>query len=359
MLGVATRDRAPFDVVLTHGFFLDEDARKMSKSAGNVVAPQEIVKKHGADILRLWVAAEDYRDDMRISREILDHAVEAYRRIRNTARFLIGNLAGFDPARDAVQPAAMLELDRFILDRLQTLVERCRRAYDAFEFHVVYHALNNFCTVDLSALYLDIVKDRLYCEGAGSLERRSAQTALHAILDALVRLMAPILSFTAEEIWGYLPADPTRASSVLLADFPVPVPALRDARLAAEWDRLLEVRAAVTKALEPLRKEGTIGHSLEAEVTLTTNGTLGDVLEAHRGLLADVFIVSRVDLRSTGGAAGGDAEVAVDAKRAGGTKCARCWNYRSDVGVDAAQPLVCGRCARVLAASAVTERAGS
>ena len=220
LTSVGTRGRAPYQAVLTHGFILDEDARKMSKSVGNTIAPQQIVASHGADILRLWVAAEDYRDDVRISKEILDRASEAYRRIRNTARFLLGNLAGFDPARDRVAPAQLLELDRFILDRLQGLIERCRRAYDAFEFHAVYHALNNFCSVDLSALYLDIVKDRLYCEGADSRERRSGQTALYHLLEGLVRIMAPILSFTAEEIWGYMPADPARPASVLLADFP-------------------------------------------------------------------------------------------------------------------------------------------
>jgi isoleucyl-tRNA synthetase len=353
MLGVATRGRAPFDAALTHGFILDEDARKMSKSVGNVVAPLEIVQKHGADILRLWVAAEDYRDDVRISREILERGVEAYRRIRNTARFLIGNLADFDPRRDAVPPAQLLELDRFILDRLQGLVERCRRAYDAFEFHAVYHALNNFCSVDLSALYLDIVKDRLYCEGATSPERRSAQTALYRILDALVRVMAPILSFTAEEIWGYLPPDADRPASVLLADFPAVDPMLRDTRLAAEWDRVLEVRAAVTKALETLRKQGTIGHSLEAEVAIATNGSLGELLAARRGLLSDVFIVSQVELRPPGSLAAADAtgDVAVEVKRAGGVKCARCWNYRGDVGSNERFPLLCGRCAGVLDAA--------
>ncbi len=353
MLGVATRGRAPFDAVLTHGFILDEDARKMSKSVGNVVAPQEIVKAHGADILRLWVAAEDYRDDVRISREILERAVEAYRRIRNTARFLIGNLADFDPARDRVPAPALLEIDRFILDRLQDLVDRCRRAYDAFEFHAVYHALNNFCSVDLSALYLDIVKDRLYCEGKTSPERRSAQTALHAILDALVRLMAPILSFTAEEIWSYMPADGARPASVLLADFPAADPALRDPALAADWDRLLDVRGAVTKALEELRRRGTIGHSLEADVTISANGTLSALLASRRDLLADVFIVSRVELRDAGALpADGAADVAVDARRSEGTKCARCWTYRRDVGADARFPGVCGRCAGVLGASA-------
>src|SRR5262249_9760657 len=241
LTSVATRDRAPYDTVLTHGFFLDEDARKMSKSSGNVVAPQKIVAQHGADILRLWVSAEDYREDMRISPGLPARAVEAYRRIRNTARFLLGNLADFDPARDTVARADMLELDRFILDRVQAFVGRCARAYDAFEFHTVYHALNNFCSVDLSALYLDIVQDLLYCEGARSLERRSAQTALLAVLDAMVRVMAPVLSFTAEEIWSCMPPAPGRAASVLLADFPQPDPALVDGELAADWERLLEV----------------------------------------------------------------------------------------------------------------------
>jgi isoleucyl-tRNA synthetase len=354
LTAVGTRDAAPFKAALTHGFVLDEDARKMSKSVGNVIAPQEIVARSGADILRLWVAAEDYRDDVRISKEILERASEAYRRIRNTARFLLGNLAGFDPVRDRVPLRDLLELDRFILDRLQGLIERCRRAYDAFEFHAVYHALNNFCSVDLSALYLDIVKDRLYCDGSDSRSRRSGQTAIHHLLDALVRLMAPILSFTAEEIWGYLPADSTRPPSVLLADFPDVDPTLRDEQLRAEWESLLAVRSAVTKTLEGLRSRGEIGHSLEADVRIAAVEPVGAVLAAHRDLLAEVFIVSRVDLVADGTLAGPSLPpgVVVAASRVDGEKCQRCWNYRSDVGHDARQPTVCGRCAEVLAATA-------
>ncbi|HEY2388285.1 MAG TPA: isoleucine--tRNA ligase [Candidatus Binatia bacterium] len=353
LTAVATRDRAPYDTVLTHGFFLDEDARKMSKSSGNVVAPQKIVAQHGADILRLWVSAEDYREDMRISREILDRAVEAYRRIRNTARFLLGNLADFDPARDTVARADMLELDRFTLDRVQAFVARCARAYDAFEFHTVYHALNNFCSVDLSALYLDIVKDRLYCEGARSLERRSAQTALLAILDAMVRIMAPVLSFTAEEIWGCMPAAPGRAASVLLADFPQPDPALVDGELAADWERLLEVRAAVTKTIEGLRQRGEVGHSLEVRVLLAADEPLATLLASWRERLAEIFIVSQVELRGPGEVSGESpvAGLRVAAERAEGDKCARCWNWKTDVGSDARVPTVCGRCARVLASA--------
>ncbi len=352
LTSVGTRERAPFAGVLTHGFVLDEDARKMSKSVGNTIAPQEIVASHGADILRLWVAAEDYRDDVRISKEILDRASEAYRRIRNTARFLLGNLAGFDAARDRIPPAELLELDRFILDRLQGLVERCARAYDAFEFHGVYHALNNFCSVDLSALYLDIVKDRLYCEGATSRERRSGQTALYLLLEGLVRIMAPILSFTAEEIWSYMPADPTRPPSVLLADFPKIDPALRDPKLAAEWETLLAVRSAVTKSLEGLRSAGAIGHSLEADVRIAAAAPTAAVLTAHRDLLAEIFIVSRVSLVPEGSIDGPALPpgVTIAATRVAGIeKCPRCWNYRDDIGRDAGNPTLCGRCAGVLA----------
>jgi isoleucyl-tRNA synthetase len=267
---------------------------------------------------------------------------------------LLGNLADFDPAHELVPPAQLLEFDRFILDRLQGLVERCRRAYDSFEFHVVYHALNNFCSVELSALYLDIVKDRLYCEGASSLERRSGQTALYHLLECLVRLMAPILSFTAEEIWGYMPADATRPPSVLLADFPSVEPALRAPTLAAEWETLLAVRLVVTKTLEGLRSRGIIGHSLEADIQLAAAGPAAGVLAAHRGLLAEIFIVSRVTLVSEG--ALGTAlppGVTVAAKRVEGEKCPRCWNYRDDGGRDATVPALCGRCVDVLASTPV------
>jgi isoleucyl-tRNA synthetase len=313
------------------------------------------VATHGADILRLWVAAEDYRDDVRISREIIERAVEAYRRVRNTARFLLGNLGDFDPRRDAVPADALLELDRFVLDRLQGLIERCRRAYDDFEFHTVYHGLNNFCSVDLSALYLDMVKDRLYCEGATSPERRSAQTALYRLLDTLVRLMAPILSFTAEDIWGHMATDPSRPASVLLADFPTVDPALSDPGLGRDWERLLEARGAVTKVLEGLRQRGVIGHSLEARVALAAGGALAELLVGRRALLPEIFIVSRVELLPEGTLAQPSTVegLAVAAERVGGEKCVRCWNYRADVGQERRFPGLCARCARVLAATDV------
>jgi isoleucyl-tRNA synthetase len=353
LTSVATRDRAPYEAVLTHGFAFDAEGRKMSKSAGTGLSPQDIVEKHGAEILRLWVAAEDYRDDVRISREIVGRLVESFRRIRNTARFLIANLYDFDPSRDAVAPESSLELDRWILARTQTLIGRCRKAYSNYEFHVVYHALNNFCSVDLSALYLDVVKDRLYCSPAVGVPRRSAQTALWRILDVLVRLMAPILSFTAEEIWGYVPTIGTRAASVFLADFPGAESSPGDDSLLGTWERLLAVRDAVTKALEDARQRGQIGHSLDACVRLSfdVGSDLARLLEPRRNDLATLFIVSAVEFSERLGA---DAESAivpglrVSIEHAGGEKCARCWNYRTTVGADPRYPSICAPCAEAL-----------
>src|SRR5947199_7811501 len=265
--GVAVAGRAPYEAVVTHGFVLDGVGRKMSKSLGNVIAPEEVIARHGAELLRLWVAAEDYREDVRISEEILGQLVEAYRRIRNTARFLLGNLYDFDPASDALPHARLPELERWALHRTHALLERCRAAYEAFEFHVIYHALNNFCSVDLSSFYLDVRKDRLYCERPGGPERRSTQTALFGILDVLVRLMAPLLSFTAEDIWGHMPGR-ERAPSVFLGGLPEPPAAWRDEQLAARFDRLLAVRAAVTKAIEEARQAGVVKQSSEARVVL-------------------------------------------------------------------------------------------
>ena len=255
-----------YESVLTHGFTLDGKGRKMSKSLGNVIAPQEIMKKSGAEILRLWVAAEDFREDVRISDEILNRLVEAYRRLRNTARFLISNLYDFEPDKDAVQTAQLDEMDRWILQRTQNVLSRCREAYDNYEFHAVYHTLNNFCSVDLSAQYLDIVKDRLYCEGTRSKTRRAAQTTLYRILDTLVHLMAPILSFTAEEIWDYMPDKERRAGECFSLAHSRARCESGDAQLADKWDRIFRERSEVLKALEQARAGGIIGHSLDAKV---------------------------------------------------------------------------------------------
>src|SRR2546425_8877208 len=255
LTGVAVVSRAPYDLVITHGFFVDGSGRKMSKSLGNVIAPEEILKRHGAELLRLWVAATDYREEMRISEEILGGFVEAYRRVRNTARFLLANLSDFDPARDAVPVERLPELERWALHQTHALAERCLAGYEDFEFHLVFHALNDFCSVDLSAFYLDVRKDRLYCERADGPERRATQTVLHAILDVLVRLMAPVLSFTAEDVWRFMPGA-GRPDSVLLAGLVPPPVAWRAPDVAARFARLLTVRGAVTQAIEEARPAG-------------------------------------------------------------------------------------------------------
>jgi isoleucyl-tRNA synthetase len=354
LTAMVTRGEAPYRAVLTHGFTVDAQGRKMSKSLGTGLSPQDLVQRHGAEILRLWVAAEDYRDDVRISEEIVHRMVEAFRRIRNTARFLIANLYDFVPSRDRVPDGDLFEIDRWILDRTKRLALRLRRAYLEYEFHVVFHGLNNFCSVDLSALYLDIVKDRLYCSRPTERARRSAQTALWRILDTLVRLMAPILSFTAEEIWRYLPADGERPESPLLADFPEPDPSSFDEELAKTWERLLEIRSAVTKALEGARQRGLIGHSLDALVRLgfDSESELGRLLQARLPELPELFIVSQVEVATD---LGPDCESPVVAglrvavEKARGRKCARCWNYRVSVGSSPANPELCSRCAEVVA----------
>ncbi|HEY3306232.1 MAG TPA: isoleucine--tRNA ligase [Candidatus Binatia bacterium] len=379
LTSVATRRRAPYASVLTHGFTLDGKGRKMSKSLGNVVAPQEIMKKHGAEIIRLWVAAEDYREDVRISDEILNRLVEAYRKLRNTARFLIGNLYDFDPDKDAPDPEKLDELDRWTLHRMQTLLTRCLAAYEDFEFHAVYHALNNFCSVDLSALYLDIVKDRLYCEAAASTERRSAQTTLYRILDSLVHLMAPVLSFTAAEIWEHMPKRRGSAETVFMSRMPTPEKRLLDEALGQRWEQIFKERSEVLKALEEARSRSIIGHSLDAKVTFhVANGApfpaLAELLQHDRQRAADILIVSQVDaLRegpdgsvSTAMQRAGDIQTidgrllyksqlldcSIEVAKASGRKCERCWKYSEDVGKNPDHPTVCARCARVLMGAA-------
>jgi len=343
---VATRDRAPYKAVLTHGFVLDGDGRKMSKSLGNVVAPQKIVQQYGADILRLWVAAEDYRDDVRISDEIMRRLADSYRRIRNTARNLLANLYDFDPARDGINHEQLPELDRWALGRLSGLVRRCRDAYDAYEFHVVYHALNNFCSVDMSALYFDIVKDRVYCSAAASRERRGAQTAMYEILSSLARIIAPVMPFTADEIWRAMPGQGAN-DCVFLSDFPLCPAEWTNADIEQRWERVWRIRAEVTKALEEHRKSGAIGHSLEAAVRVTLAPSEAAALaEIGVDQLAAVYIVSSVELRAD--ASLGD--VRVEVLPPTGARCGRCWNWMPTVGTHADHPELCDRCHSVVVA---------
>ncbi len=350
LASVGTRDIAPYKAVLTHGFVVDGAGKKMSKSQGNVVAPEEVIKKFGAEILRLWVAAQDYQDDIRISQEILQRLSDAYRRIRNTARYILGNLAGFDPAADSVPERDLLEIDRWALSKLERLVGRVERAYDEYQFHILYHAVHNFCAVEMSAFYLDVLKDRLYTAAPKSLPRRSAQTAMYLILDALTRLIAPVLSFTADEIWACLPGE--REESVHLAGFPRFETRLLDAELEARYDRLLAVRTDVSKALELARVEKLIGHSLDARVLIEAPaGEWRELLERYRDELATLCIVSQTELVEglAGGIAGEEVKgLKVKVEKAQGEKCERCWNYVTSVGQNEAHPSICHRCSEAL-----------
>ena len=346
LAAVGVQGGAPYRAVLTHGFVVDGEGRKMSKSLGNVIAPQEVIEKYGAEVLRLWVAAEDYRDDVRLSEEILTRVAEGYRRIRNTCRYLLGNLSDFDPARDAVPVRDLLPIDRFILHRLQRLTQRVRSAYEEYEFHVLYHSLHNFCAVDLSAFYLDVLKDRVYTSARTSPLRRSAQTAMCEVLVSLVKLMAPVLSFTADEVWRFIPM-PDKPASVHLTEFPEVRGDLLDEKFATDWDRLLAVRDEVLRALEAARKEKRIGSSQEAAVEVEVAGPEYDFLASHQADLETICIVSRLTVSpAPGGPEAAGVRVQVD--RAPGGKCQRCWNYRESVGASPAHPSLCHRCVAVL-----------
>ena len=350
LASVGTTGKAPYRTVLTHGFTMDGQGKKMSKSAGNTIAPQEVIDKFGAEVLRLWVSSADYRDDQRISQEILMHLAEAYRRIRNTSRYLLGNLSDFDPAKDSVADDKLLEIDRWALHRLQRLVQRVGKAYDDFEFHIVFHSVHNFCAVDMSAFYLDILKDRLYTAKAASPERRSGQTAMYRILSTLVRLMAPVLSFTADEVWASL-NDGKKSQSVFLSDFPKAEDRYIDDGLEARWDKLLAVRGEAAKVLEGLRKDKKIGHSLDASVTLYAEPGLHELLGRYRDDLPFIFIVSFAELAKESEAPA-DAFTSdtikglkITAAQAKGEKCGRCWMYSTTIGTVKEHPQICGRCA--------------
>ena len=348
LAAVGTRGRAPYKEVLTHGFVVDGEGRKMSKSLGNVIAPQEVMSSYGAEILRLWVAAEDYRDDVRLSTEILTRLVEGYRRIRNTCRYLLGNLYDFDPRQHLVPREALLEIDRFILHRLQKVAGRLLRAYEKYEFHILFHALHNFCAVDLSAFYLDVLKDRVYTSAATSPERRAAQTAMFLLLEGITRLMAPVLSFTADEVWSYLPRRGGEAGSVHLAEFPQVDETVLDEALGERWERLLGVRDEVLKVLEAARQRKLIGNALEAKVEILAGHALLPFLRGYAKDLPTIFIVSAVDLKP---APAGSPELSVVVHRAPGKKCERCWVYRESVGQSAEYPTVCEPCVAVLKGS--------
>ena len=341
LTSIAAKGVAPYKQIITHGWTVDGEGKAMHKSLGNTVAPQEIIKDYGADMLRLWVSSTDYTQDVRISPEIMKQLSQAYLKIRNTARYMLGNLNGFDPDKDAVSYADMEALDKWALSRLNDLVKDVRTAYDRYEFHAVYRAVYNFCVVDMSNFYFDIIKDRLYCDNDAL--RRSAQTALYRVLDGMTRMVAPILAFTSDEIWAAMPHDASaNAESVLLNDMPAYDPALAlDGAEAARWTALAALREDVNKALEAARAEKTIGKSLEAAVVLHLTADQAALKKEDLAFLADLFIVSKVTL-------GEDAEgnsAAVDVAPAAGRKCARCWKFHEEVGGDE----LCPRCHAVVA----------
>jgi isoleucyl-tRNA synthetase len=345
LVGLGTRGRPPFKQVVTHGFIVAEDGRKMSKSLGNSIEPQDIIKQSGADILRLWVSMSDYTQEVRISKEILARVVEAYRKLRNTLRYLAANLYDFNPAADWTPYAQLEEVDRFILARYGEVGKRILVAYDEYDYSTIFQILNAFITVDLSAFYNDISKDRLYTFGVQSRGRRSAQFAMFLMADGLTRLIAPILSFTADELWRFLPGD--REESVHMALFPdrKDLEKLADADLLERWGRLIQLRERVLAMIEPLRKEKQIGSSLQAKVVLSASPDDFAFLERHHDYLPMLFIVSDVELRR-----GDDATPGITIARAAGVKCDRCWRYVKSVSTNPSWAGLCDRCQDALAA---------
>jgi isoleucyl-tRNA synthetase len=347
LVGLVTRGRPPFRDVVTHGFIIAEDGRKMSKSLGNSIEPEDVIKQSGADILRLWVSMSDYSQEIRLSREILARAVEAYRKIRNTFRYLISNLYDFDPARHSVGAGDLLEVDRYALARYAEAARRMVEAYERYDYPTIFHTLSTLLTVDLSAFYLDVSKDRLYTLGTNSYARRSGQTAMYTIADGLSRLVAPILSVTADEVWRHLPGQ--REESVHLGLFPdrAVLEPLLDAALMERWARLIDVRDRVNAALEEERQKKTIGTSLGARVELEAAGEEGALLERYRAELPTLFIASQVDLRP--GREDAERPTAIVVGRADGAKCPRCWRIVPRVNEEG----LCDRCVEALAETVV------
>lgn len=354
LIGVGVRGKAPYKAVLTHGWTLDAEGRPMSKSLGNVILPREIYERWGADLLRLWVAAQDYHADLRMSDRVMEQLAESYRKIRNTFRFALGNLFDFVPERDALDDERLWELDRWMLTRTAKLVEDAGVWYALFEFHRVVHAVQEFMVVELSAFYYDVLKDRLYTFPPASVGRRSAQTALWRIAHALVRVLAPVLVFTADEVWEHLPRHPDEPDSVHLTRFPTPEELgtrLEEAR-QKNWERLLEVRREVFRALEQARVERRIASSLEAHVRMTAGPELRGLLERYRSWLPAILLVSQVTIEPGEGVAtaplSGLDQLRVAVERAEGRRCERCWNYSPRVGESVRWPTVCERCVEAL-----------
>ncbi|MBS7299054.1 MAG: isoleucine--tRNA ligase [Eubacteriales bacterium] len=350
LTSIATRGVAPYKTVITHGMIQDGEGKKMSKSKGNSISPQEITDQYGADVLRLWVVSADYRTDMRMSQEMLKQLSEGYRKIRNTARYILSNVNDFDPNKDMVKYEDMLELDRWAVMKLNGVIEKAVSAYERYEFHMLYNAILNFCIVDLSNFYLDILKSRLYTEKPDSFERRSTQSAMFMILDALVKLLAPVIVFTAEEIWKFMPHyDSDDKASVMFSEIPKADAKYNDEALAEKWDKIIAVRNDVNKALEPMRNAKVIGKSLDAEVVVYADGDLAELLKSMAAELAEIFITSKAVV---GEAAPADAfageVVKVTAEASKHEKCGRCWVHSETVGTIEGFDGICADCVRKL-----------
>ncbi|MBE7029662.1 MAG: isoleucine--tRNA ligase [Ruminococcaceae bacterium] len=355
LTSVATKGVAPYKTVLTHGMVVDGEGKKMSKSLGNGIDPiKDICEKMGADILRLWVTSSDYKADIRISYDILKQISEIYRKIRNTARYILGNIHDFNPETDLVEFKDMLEIDRYAIAKLNSVTQKALKAYEDYEYHILYHTIHNFCVVDMSNFYLDIIKDRLYTEKKDSFARRSAQTAMYMVLDSLVKLLAPVLAFTTEEIWANMPHTSKDDSySVIFNDMPSFKEELNDVSLLEKWERISKLKDAVSKGLEIARTNKVIGHSLGASVTLYADGELLDFIKSIEKDLETVFIVSDVKIKALG-----EAEDAIDCEdvlglkvkvsQAEGEKCERCWMIKTSVGENKDHPTLCSRCADAL-----------
>jgi isoleucyl-tRNA synthetase len=350
LTAVAWRGQAPYKSVCSHGWVVDGEGRKMSKSLNNGMEPEEITDQFGADILRLWVASSDYHSDIRLSMDILKQLAEIYRKIRNTARFILGNLYDFAPDSDSVAPEDLTEIDRWALEKLDELTEKVQRSYEKYEFYAIFHAVHNFCAVDMSNFYLDVLKDRLYVEAANSPSRRAAQTAIYKILRQLNLLIAPIIPFTAEEIWSYMPPSKDYIKEfVALNQMGRPARASRDEMLMSRWNRIHRLRDAVNKALEAARANKSIGKSLEARVVLGAKGELYDFLVSAADLLPMTFIVSQAEVTDKITSPSEDFEgLSIEILPAQGSKCVRCWMHTTTVGSDKNHPNLCARCAGVV-----------
>ena len=352
LIGVETHKGAPYRSVLTHGFVVDGEGKKMSKSAGNVISPKTVIDRYGAEILRLWVAAEDYRDDIRISNDILTRLAEAYRRIRNTCRFILGNLFDFDPEMDTIPFSEREELDLWILHRFQKVKKKLIKGYKSYQFHICFHTLHQFCVVDLSSLYLDISKDRLYTSRKDDKSRRSAQSTMCELLFEMTLLMSPLLVFTADEVWGYLPQSIKTEESVHMARFPEPNLSFQDPELMEKWEKLIEIRGEVSKCIEKARAKKEIGHPLDAQVTLSVEDEdLYKFLSSYQETLKAILIVSSVKISQWKGDSFpefiANSEIpglGINIGKAPGEKCERCWQFSPTVGEDKTHPSLCSKC---------------